>query len=91
VERVLGYTAKVGAERIRVARAFAELPALRDSVRRGELSWSAAREVSRVAVAETVHEWIETCRDERVRDVERREDPATGQRIRRTRRSGRTS
>jgi len=71
VERVLGYMPKQAVERIRVARAFADLPPLRDSVRRGELCWSAAREISRVAVPETVDAWIEECRDERMRDIER--------------------
>jgi len=71
VERVLGYPPKRAAERIRVAQALADLPALRDAVGSGELCWSAAREVSRVAVSDTVDAWIEACRDERMRDVER--------------------
>lgn len=71
VDRLLGYSRRFVAERLRVARALAELPPLCRAVRRGDVSWSAARELSRVATPDTVDAWIEAARGETVRDVER--------------------
>jgi len=71
VDRTLGYSRRFVAERLRVARALGELPALCAAVRRNEIPWTAAREISRVATPDTVDAWIETCRGEAVRDVER--------------------
>jgi hypothetical protein len=59
------------AARLRVPRALAELPPLCAAVKRGDVSWSAARELSRVATPDTVDAWIEAARGETVRDVGR--------------------
>jgi hypothetical protein len=45
-------------DRLRVARALRELPAVRDALRDGRLSWSKVREVIRVATPATEHEWV---------------------------------
>jgi len=71
IDRVLGYSRRFVAERLRVARALADLPRLCAAVRRGDIPWSAARELSRVATEDTVDAWIESARGETVRDIER--------------------
>ena len=47
----LGYTA--ASERLRVARALVDLPAIRDGLSRGKLSFSKVRELTRVATPAT--------------------------------------
>jgi hypothetical protein len=47
-------------ERVRVARALGGLPRIDDAMRRGELSYSKVRALSRVATPETELKWIET-------------------------------
>jgi hypothetical protein len=71
VERRLGFDGHTTAERIRVAEALQSLVATREAVKTGELSWSVARELTRVAVPETEGEWLEAAAGQRVRDVER--------------------
>src|SRR5262245_25657110 len=53
MERVLGYTPHAARERLRVASALAELPAIDASFAQGELSFSTVRELTRVATADT--------------------------------------
>jgi hypothetical protein len=69
-ERLFGYQRRMVAERLRVARALEELPALAESLRNATLSWSAVRELSRVATGETEDAWIEAARARTVREVE---------------------
>ena len=69
-ERVLGYRPRTTMERLRVAEAIAELPETRDALGAGELSYSAVRELTRVATPETVHDWIDAARDKTVREIE---------------------
>lgn len=57
LEEVFGYTPKVAREHVRVAFAFEELPVLGEMRASGEQSYTALRELSRVAIAETVDEW----------------------------------
>jgi hypothetical protein len=57
LERVLGYTPHAARERLRVARALADLPAIAESFEAGELPYSAVRELTRVATADTDLEW----------------------------------
>lgn len=71
VERRLGFDPHTTAERLRVAEALRCLGATRAAVERGELSWSMARELTRVAVPATEREWLEAANGQRVRDVER--------------------
>src|SRR5215510_153626 len=49
MERVLGYAPRAAQERLRVARALAGLPSLEQALASGELSFSAVRELTRVA------------------------------------------
>jgi hypothetical protein len=50
IERLFGYKPRSTQEKVRVAEALEELPATAQALERGELSWSAVRELSRVAV-----------------------------------------
>jgi Domain of unknown function (DUF222)/HNH endonuclease len=70
LERLFGYGPRLASERIRVAEALTQLPALGDALAAGELSWSAVREISRVAVGATEAEWIAAATGKTVRQVE---------------------
>jgi hypothetical protein len=70
LEDVFGYAPRTAMERLRVARELGVLPQLEDALRVGELSYSAVRELTRVATPETVEQWIEQARGRRFRDVE---------------------
>ncbi len=70
MERELGYSPHTARERLRVAGALEELPVLEAALARGELCFSAVREVSRVAVAETEQEWLDAIRGKSLRMVE---------------------
>ena len=70
VERVLGYGPKVGKERLRVARALLELPAMAAALGEGTLVYSAVRELSRVATAATEPEWLDAARGKSLREIE---------------------
>jgi len=71
VERVFGYTPKVAAERLRVAGALDALPRTRQALHEGELHWSTARELTRVATADTETHWLEAAENKTVRQIER--------------------
>ncbi len=71
VERVLGYGPRVTEEKLRVADALQRLPVLAAALAAGELSWSAVRELTRVAVGETERDWLAAARSRTVREVER--------------------
>src|SRR6478672_10826977 len=62
MERVLGYAPRAGQERLRVARALGELPVLTDALARGELQFSAVRELTRVATPATEGAWANAAR-----------------------------
>nr|HEX4315951.1 HNH endonuclease [Kofleriaceae bacterium] len=70
MERVLGYAPHTAAERLRVARALGELPAIEGALAGGELHQSAVREVSRIATRETEDEWLDAIRGKSLRLVE---------------------
>src|SRR5689334_11066542 len=53
VERLFGYKPRSTQEKLRVAEALEQLPVVAKALETGELNWSAARELTRVAVAET--------------------------------------
>ncbi len=72
VERTLGHHAKVARERMRVADALGDLPRMAAALKQGELSWSAARELTRVAIADTEDEWLATVKGMSLREIERR-------------------
>ena len=46
------------------------LPACAQALSTGEISWSAVRELTRVAVRETEHEWLEFARGKTLRQLE---------------------
>lgn len=58
MERVLGYKPHAARERMRVARALAALPETTAALARGERTYSAVRELTRVATAETEASWL---------------------------------
>jgi hypothetical protein len=58
MERVLGYRPHTARERMRVARALVALPETSAALARGTLTYSAVRELTRVATAETESEWL---------------------------------
>lgn len=70
LERVLGYPARIAAERLRVAVALKGLPQIAESLRDGTLSWSAVRELCRVATSQTEGEWLQAAVGKSVREVE---------------------
>jgi hypothetical protein len=70
VERHFGYNGRLVKEKLRVAQALERLPQTSDALRGGELNWSAVRELTRVATAETESAWLESARGLTVRQVE---------------------
>jgi len=70
LEDVLGYGPKAAKERVRVAMALDELPLLYDALASGEQSYSAIKELTRVAVAKTQADWIAAARGKNVRQIE---------------------
>ena len=57
MERVLGYAPRTAQKRLQVARALATLPVLTDALTTGALSFSAVRELVRVATPSTEETW----------------------------------
>src|SRR5438270_12870314 len=57
LERLFGYTPRQAEERLRVAECLEDLPALGAALRDGALTWSAVREVTRVATRSTEAVW----------------------------------
>jgi 5-methylcytosine-specific restriction endonuclease McrA len=70
LEQLFGYGPRLARERLRVAEALAELPALAEQLARGAIAWSSVRELSRVAVASTEAEWIAAAHGKSVREIE---------------------
>jgi hypothetical protein len=70
VEWLFGYRPRFTQERLRVAEALEELPELERALRDGELSWSAVRELTRVATLNTQAAWLAAARGRSLRDVE---------------------
>jgi hypothetical protein len=70
IERVFGYSPRWTGEKLRVAEALEDLPETAQALRDALLSWSAVRELTRVATPKTESEWIEAARDRTVREVE---------------------
>src|SRR5688500_13095629 len=59
VERLFGYKPRTTHEKLRVAEALAQLPQLAAALNGGEMTWSAARELTRVATPETEAAWFD--------------------------------
>src|SRR5450432_1147190 len=70
LEDIFGYAPKVAYERVRVAIALDEMPDLLEALERGEVSYSALREVTRVATEETQREWLDAIRGKNLRQIE---------------------
>jgi hypothetical protein len=70
VESLFGYKPRSIEEKLRVAEALEGLPRLSAGLRDGVLSWSAARELTRVATRETESAWQEAIHDLSVREIE---------------------
>jgi hypothetical protein len=71
MEDVLGQTPRAAAERLRVAKALADLPTLEHALANGRFSYSAIRELTRVATKETETDWLAATINRNVRDIER--------------------
>jgi hypothetical protein len=69
-ERVFGFAPKLTLERLRVAAALESLPQVDQALAAGQLCYSAARELTRVAIAETVAEWLTAGAGKTVREIE---------------------
>ncbi len=58
-------------ELLRMARTLEELPLIDAAFSKGEISWSAVRELTRVAMRETEAEWLELAAKSTLRQIER--------------------
>jgi hypothetical protein len=70
VERVLGYRPRTTLDRLRVARALEDLPATRAALAAGTISYSAVRELTRVASATDEAAWLARVADRTIREIE---------------------
>ncbi len=70
IECLFGYKPRSTQEKLRVAEALEALPVMARALESGSLSWSAVRELSRVAVAETEERWLEAACGKTVRQLE---------------------
>jgi HNH endonuclease len=70
IERLLGYKPRSTQEKLRVAEALAGLPVLARALEEGALSWSAVRELTRVAAPENEREWLELAHGKTIRQLE---------------------
>jgi HNH endonuclease len=70
LERVLGYAPRTAQDRLRVARALGDLPRLGEALASGELTFSAVRELTRVATPATEASWIAAAMGKNLRQIE---------------------
>ena len=70
LERKLGYGPHAANERLRVARELGELPKIEKALETGELHYSAVRELSRIATAETEKLWLDEAAGKSLREIE---------------------
>jgi hypothetical protein len=68
----LGFSPPRTAQFLRLCVSLEELPALKQSVAAGEVSWTKAREVAKVATPQTDSAWVDLARTESRRKLERR-------------------
>lgn len=69
-ERILGLGARQTEERLRVGRALVDLPELDRALSSGQLSWSAVRELTRIATPDTERAWLGWADGRRAHEVE---------------------
>jgi Holliday junction resolvase RuvA-like protein/HNH endonuclease len=70
LEEVLGYSPHVASERLRVAEALDALPAFDEALLTGELSYSAVRELTRIATRKTEEAWLDAAAGKNLRQIE---------------------
>lgn len=70
MERLLGYSARTTAEKLRVAESLEKLPLLTRALQQGELTWSAVRELTRVVVSATEEAWLDSAKGKSCREIE---------------------
>src|SRR6187399_1179299 len=70
-ERLFGYGPRLTQEKLRVAEALEEVPETARALQTGAISFSHARELTRVATPATEKAWLEATRGKTVREVER--------------------
>jgi hypothetical protein len=70
-ERLFGYSSRLVQEKLRVAAALEELPRLSGALEHGRLSFSAVRELSRVATVATEGAWLDAAEGKSVRELEK--------------------
>lgn len=70
IERLFGYSPRSTQDRLRVAEALEHLPATARLLEQGKLNWSAARELTRVAIAETEQQWLAAANGKTIRQLE---------------------
>ena len=70
LERVLGYAPRTAQDRLRVARALGALPGLTAALASDDLSYSAVRELTRVATPGTEAAWLAAAAGKNLREVE---------------------
>jgi len=70
LELAMGYGPQVAAERLRVADALEGLPALEEALGTNELSYSAVRELTRIATCKTEEAWLDACHGKSLREIE---------------------
>jgi hypothetical protein len=70
MEREMGYSPRAALERLRVANALPQLPQIAAAIEQGDLSFSGARELTRVATQETEQQWLGATADMNLREVE---------------------
>jgi hypothetical protein len=71
VERLFGSRRRTLEDKLRTAEALEQLPELTRTLREGTVSWSAVRELARVATPETEREWLDAAKGRTVHEVER--------------------
>jgi hypothetical protein len=69
-ERTVGLRPRQTEERLRVGRALRGLPLLDAALAAGDLSWSAVRELTRIAATSTEQSWLEWAKGRRLRQIE---------------------
>lgn len=69
-ERLFGYRPRTTVERLRVAEALEGLPLLSQALEQGRITWSAVRELTRVAVSATEAEWLALASGKTLRQIE---------------------
>lgn len=70
MERILGYAPRTAQDRLRVARALADLPALTTALACDDLKFTAVRELCRVATSTTEEAWRDAALGKNLRQVE---------------------